>query len=153
MEIDTMSAKKKKTTKKPKMAIKRVGIENVKSFMKMNKDMVTAVYGFAGELKSRGTEISPTQLLTQSLKYLKTYSDAFGLSLPQLADRVSAVDGKDYSVTSAEVIKEWKKTIADEKKLTREANSQMRVSATKRKTVRKVAGKKSAAKRKSKSDK
>ena len=148
-----MSAKKKKTTKKPKIAIKKVGIENVKSFMKMNKDMVTAVYGFAGELKSRGTEISATQLLTQSLKYLKTYSDAYGLNLPQLADRVSAVDGKDYAVTSSAVIKAMKATIAAEKKLTREANSQMRVSATKRKTVRKVAGKKSAAKKKAKSGK
>ena len=107
----------------------------------MNNDMTTAVYGFAGELKSRGTEITATQLLTQSLKYLKTYGNAHDINLPGLADRVSPVDGKDYSVTSAAVIKEMKSVIAAEKKLTRDANSRMRVSATKRKTIRKKSAK------------
>ena len=132
---------KKKTSKKKKTTKKKVGIENIKSFMKMNNDMTTAVYGFAGELKSRGTEITATQLITQSLKYLKTYGNAHGLNLSQLADKVSAVDGKDYSVTSAAVIKEMKSVIAAEKKLTRDANSRMRVSATKRKTIRKKSAK------------
>jgi len=136
-----MSTKKRKTSKKKNSKKKKVGIENIKSFMKMNNDMTTAVYGFAGELKNRGTEITPTQLLTQSLKYLKTYGNAHELNLPQLADKVSAVDGKDYSVTSAAVIKEMKSVIAAEKKLTRDANSKMRVSATKRKIVRKKSAK------------
>ena len=142
-------AKKKK--KKKTTAIKKVGNDNVKSFMKMNKDMNTAVFGFAQELKTRGQEITPTQLLTQSLKYLKTYAHSYGISMDALAQKSSPVERKDYSVTSAETLKRLKKQLNDEDKLTNECNREMRKHGAKRKVIRKKSAKKSAKTRKTKS--
>ena len=56
--------KKKKKKTRPRVAIPKVSNDNVKSFMKMNDDMNTAVFGFAQELKNRDTQISPLTALT-----------------------------------------------------------------------------------------
>jgi hypothetical protein len=141
---------KKKTSKRKKTGGKKsgspkakVGTENIKSFMKMNNDMETAIYGFAGELKiNQGKEISPAQLLSQASRYLKTYAESNGIELVAIADKVSSVEGKDYSVTSADEIKEMKKKIAANKKLDREVSSRMRAGKTARTKVRSAAGKK-----------
>lgn len=139
--------KKKSGTKKQsskKTAIKKVSTDNVKSFMKMNKDMNTAVFGFAQELKLRGTEISPTQMLTQSLKYLKTYAHSHGVGLDALSVKVSPVPDKDYSVTSVETLARLRKQMASERKLNLECNSEMR----KHKMIRTAVRKKAAGKKK-----
>ena len=145
-----MPAKKKTKSKSKKSNVgAKVSTENIKSFMKMNKEMETAVFGFAGELKSnQGKEITPTQLLTQSLKYLKTYAVGNGLDLVSLADRVSPVEGKDYSITSAEEIKRMNEIIKQHKKLNAEVNKEMGKHKRKRSAVRKNAMKKVAKKKK-----
>jgi hypothetical protein len=146
---DYMATKKKKKSAKKKIAVKKVGTENIKSFMKMNSDMETAVYGFAGELKiNKKQEITPTQLLSQSVKYLKNYAESNNLNLASLVERIPAVDGKDYSVSSAEEIKAMKKKIRDAKKLEREVSSRMRAGKTTRKKIRSDAQKKASAKKK-----
>ena len=152
MATKKKTSKKKKTTKKKSGSKtgKRItaGTDNIKSFMKMNEDMETAVYGYAGELRyNQNKEITPTQLLTQSLKYLKCYAENNSLNLSSLAERVSAVEGKDYGVTSAEEIKRLNKLISAEKKLTREVNKEMSRAKKKRSAVRSKAAK-SAAKKK-----
>ena len=109
--------KKKKKKSRPRVAIPKVSNDNVKSFMKMNDEMNTAVFGFAQELKNRNTQISPTQLLTQSLKYLKTYAESYGLNMDALSQKVHALSGKDYSVTSSEVLQKYQTLINDEQDL------------------------------------
>ena len=118
--------------------------------MKMNDEMNTAVFGFAQELKNRNTQISPTQLLTQSLKYLKTYAESYGLNMDALSQKVHALSGKDYSVTSSEVLQKYQNLINDEQDLTDRVNKNMRKHKAKRTVVRKVAGKKAAKSRKKK---
>ena len=147
-----MAEKKKKKKKKtrPRVAIPKVSNDNVKSFMKMNDDMNTAVFGFAQELKNRNTQISPTQLLTQSLKYLKTYAESYGLNMDALSQKVYAVSGKDYSVTSSEKLRDLQDLINAEEALTNRVNKNMRKHKTIRTKKRKVAGKKSAKSRKKK---
>ena len=142
---------KKKTTKKKKVTRKKssgtktksvaVSTDNIKSFMKMNADMETAIYGFAGELKiNQKKEITPTQLLSQSLKYLKCYAESNNLNLSQASDKVSSVD-KDYSVSSSDEIKIMRKQIAASKKLDRDVTTKMRQGKIKRTAVRSAAGK------------
>ena len=147
-----MATTKKKKKKKPRqrVAIQKVSNDNVKSFMKMNDEMNTAVFGFAQELKNRNTQISPTQLLTQSLKYLKTYAESYGLNMDALSQKVHALSGKDYSVTSSEVLQKYQNLINDEQDLTDRVNKNMRKHKAKRTVVRKVAGKKAAKSRKKK---
>jgi hypothetical protein len=153
---------KKKTTKRKKSTKKKsgtsktkrvtAGTDNIKSFMKMHADMETGVYGFAGELLyNQNKEITPTQLLTQSLKYLKCYAEGNSINLNSLADRVSAVEGKDYSVTSDEERRRLNKLINASKKLSREVASKMRTSKNKRTKVRSKAAKKKTLKAKTKS--
>ena len=148
-----MATTKKKKKKKPRqrVAIQKVSNDNVKSFMKMNDDMNTAVFGFAQELKNRNTQISPTQLLTQSLKYLKTYAESYRLNLDALANKVYALSGKDYSVTSSDTLHELQNQINVELDLTDRVNKEMRKHKAKRTKVRKTAGKKAATSRKKKS--
>ena len=135
------STKKKSGTKKTKRVT--AGTDNIKSFMKMAEDMETAVYGFAGELRyNKNTEITPTQLLSQACRYLKSYAESNNISLQAIADKVSGVEGKDYSVTSADEIKEMKKKIAANKRLDRQVSSRMRTAKTARTKVRSAAGKK-----------
>ena len=147
-----MVEKKKKKKKKPRqrVAIQKVSNDNVKSFMKMNDDMNTAVFGFAQELKNRNNQISPTQLLTQSLKYLKTYAESYGLNMDALSSKVHAMSGKDYSVTSSDALHELQNKINVELDLTDRVNKEMRKHKTIRTKIRKVAGKKSAKSRKKK---
>ena len=147
-----MATTKKKKKKKPRqrVAIQKVSNDNVKSFMKMNDDMNTAVFGFAQELKNRNTQISPTQLLTQSLKYLKTYAESYGLNLDALANKVYALSGKDYSVTSSDTLHELQNKINVELDLTDRVNKEMRKHKQIRTKVRKTAGKKAAKSRKKK---
>jgi len=148
-----MAEKKKKKKKKtrPRVAIPKVSNDNVKSFMKMNDDMNTAVFGFAQELKNRDTQISPTQLLTQSLKYLKTYAESYGLNMDALSQKVSAVSGKDYAVTSSEVLQKYQNLVNEELDLTDRVNKNMRRHKAKRTKVKKVGYKKAAKTRKTKS--
>ena len=75
-------------------------------------------------------------------RYLKTYADSNGISLTGISEKVSAIEGKDYSVTSADEIKEMKKKIQANKKLDREVSSRMRAGKTARTKVRSAAGKK-----------
>ena len=141
-------AKKKTTKKKSTKKNKKVGNDNVKSYMKMLGDMETAVYGFAGELRyNKNTEITPTQLLTQSLKYLKCYAQSNSLNLASLSERVSAVEGKDYGVTSAEEIKRLNKLINAEKKLTSKVNKEMSSAKKRRSAVRSKSAKQAAKKK------
>jgi hypothetical protein len=140
------STKKKTGTKRPKRTT--AGTDNIKSFMKMAEDMETAVYGFAGELRyNKNTEITPTQLLTQSLKYLKCYAQSNSLNLASLSERVSAVEGKDYGVTSAEEIKRLNKLINEEKKLNSKVNKEMNSAKKRRSAVRSKSAKKAAKKK------
>lgn len=150
------TSKRKKSTKKKSgtKKVKRVtaGTDNIKSFMKMAEDMETAVYGFAGELRyNKNTEITPTQLLTQSLKYLKCYAQNNSLNLASLSERVSAVEGKDYGVTSSEEIKRLRKLISANKKLNDKVNKQMSSAKKKRSAVRSKAAKGKSLKAKMKS--
>lgn len=146
------TSKKKKTTKKKSGSKKgkrvTAGTDNIKSFMKMNEDMETAIYGFAGELRyNQNKEITPTQLLTQSLKYLKCYAENNSLNLSSIAERISAVEGKDYGVTSAEEIKRLNKLINEEKKLNSKVNKEMSSAKKRRSAVRSKAAKEAAAKK------
>ena len=144
------STKKKSGTKKTKRVT--AGTDNIKSFMKMAEDMETAVYGFAGELRyNQNKEITPTQLLTQSLKYLKCYAQSNSLNLASLSERVSAVEGKDYGVTSSEEIKRLRKLISANKKLNDKVNKSMSSAKKKRSVVRSKAAKKKSLKAKTKS--
>jgi hypothetical protein len=137
------SKRKKSTGKKSGSPKAKVATENIKSFMKMNDEMETAIYGFAGELKiNQSKEITPTQLLSQACRYLKSYAESNNISLQAIADKVSGVEGKDYSVTSADEIKEMKKKIAANKRLDRQVSSRMRTAKTARTKVRSAAGKK-----------
>ena len=145
----TTKKKKKKKTRQ-RVAIQKVSNDNVKSFMKMNDDMNTAVFGFAQELKNRNTQISPTQLLTQSLKYLKTYAESYGLNLDALANKVYALSGKDYSVTSSDTLHELQNKINVELDLTDRVNKEMRKHKAKRTKVKKAGYKKAAKTRKKK---
>jgi|LWDU01.1.fsa_nt_gi hypothetical protein len=144
-----MPTKKKKKKPRQRVAIQKVSNDNVKSFMKMNDDMNTAVFGFAQELKNRNTQISPTQLLTQSLKYLKTYATSYGLSMETLATKVSVVADKNYNVTSSEILNILQKEINAEMDLTDRCNKEMRKQKAKRTKVKKAGYKKAAKKRKS----
>jgi len=143
--------KKKKKKSRQKVAIQKVSNDNVKSFMKMNDDLNTAAFGFAQELKNRNIQISPTQLITQSLKYIKTYAESYGLNMDALSQKVQAVSGKNYSVTSSETLHELQNQINVELDLTDRCNKNMRKHKSKRTAKRSVAGKKSAKTRKKKS--
>jgi hypothetical protein len=124
-------AKKKAATKKA------IGIENVKSFFRMNKDMSTAVYAFAGELaQEKKAEISSSQILHSCMRYLVTYARQNDIDIVAIANRVTVIENRDYAGTSKQRLKEMKEMIAFEDALNVETKKAIRT-GMKTKTTRK----------------
>ena len=110
---------KKKTSKK-------VGIENIKSFFRMNKDMSSAIYAHAGELSQDGKEITSSQILHSSMRYLVTYARHNDIDIVAIANRVTVIENRDYAGTSKQRLKEMKEMIAFEDALTVETRKAIR---------------------------
>jgi hypothetical protein len=150
-------AKKKTTKKKSTKKNKKVGNDNVKSYMKMLGDMETAVYGLAGELRyDQKKEITATQLVSQSIKYLKSYALGAGVDLKSVVDKTIPI-ANDYSVTSVEEKKRLQKLIDASDDLSNKVNNEMlkakrrrekTKNPTKKKSTRKKSTKKKSTKKK-----
>jgi hypothetical protein len=146
-------AKKKTETKKA------VGIENIKSFFRMNKDMSTAIYAFAGELaQEKKEEITSSQILHSCMRYLVTYARQNDIDIVAIANRVTVIENRDYAGTSKQRLKEMKEMIAFEDALTVETRKAIRTGMKTKKSrkeylKKKTKQRKKVTKKKSKSKK